>query len=152
MNIEIYDSKRRKKIIEQINEQFGITEIPKMIFLTGKERLRGFTGDLDINELYLLDRITNLEFLGIYLFRPDENRSVRLGFDASIIFGKQISKNIIDLNEEQFNLWIRGNNLSLVVQKGMYVVRFGSDFLGCGVSDGEKLINFVPKERRIRKS
>ncbi len=152
MNIEIYDSKRRKKLIEQLNEQFGITEIPKMIFLTGKERVRGFTGDLDINELYLLDRITNLEFLGIYLFRPDENRSVRLGFDASIIFGKQISKNIIELNEEQFNLWIRGNNLDLKIHKGMYVVCFGNDFLGCGVSDGERLINFVPKERRIRKS
>jgi NOL1/NOP2/fmu family ribosome biogenesis protein len=152
MNIEIYDSKKRKKFIEQLSERFGITEIPKMIFLTGRERLRGFTGDLDINEIYLLDRITNLEFLGMYLFKPDEERSVRLGFDASIIFSEQISKNVILLDELQFKEWIRGNNLNIKLAKGMYVVRYGDDFLGCGVSDSEKLINFVPKERRLRKS
>lgn len=151
MNIEIYDSKKRKKLIAQLTEQFGITEIPKTIFLTGKERVRGFTGDLDINELYLLDRITNLEFLGLYLFKPDEERSVRLGFDAEIIFRKQIVKNIIELNEEQFYKWIRGNNVEIDVQKGMYAIRFNGDFLGCGISDGQKLINFVPKDRRIRK-
>ena len=40
MNINIYDSKRRKRLIEQLNERFGITEIPNFIFVTGKERVR----------------------------------------------------------------------------------------------------------------
>jgi NOL1/NOP2/fmu family ribosome biogenesis protein len=123
-----------------------------MIFLTGRERLRGFTGDLDVNELYLLDRITNLEFLGMYLFKPDENRSVRLGFDASVIFSNQTSKNVLEINELQFKEWMKGNNLDIKITKGMYVVKFRDDFLGCGVSNGDKLINFVPKERRLRKS
>ena len=152
MNLDIYDSKRRKRLLEQLNERFGITEIPKLLFETGKERIRAFNGDLTIDELYGLSRITNIEFLGSYLFRADEERSVRLSFDACLLFANQITKNIIDISDEQLKIWMRGENLPFVIQKGMYIVRHGKDFFGCTTSDGEKLINYVPKERRLRKS
>ncbi|MSS74480.1 hypothetical protein EXS72_02460 [Candidatus Pacearchaeota archaeon] len=152
MKFEFYDSKKRKKLIEQLNERFGVTEIPKLLFETGKERVRGFTGDLTIDELYDLSKITNIEFLGAYLFKPDEERSVRLGFDACVLFNKQLSKNIIDISAEQLKIWMKGENLPFVIQKGMYLVRHENDFFGCAISDGEKLINFVPKERRLRRN
>lgn len=151
MQLDIYDSKKRKKLLEQLNERFGITQIPGFLFETGKEKIRGFNGDLTIDEIYGLSRITNVEFLGLYLFRADEDRSVRLSFDACILFADQISKNIIDIDQHQLTLWMRGENLPMEIQKGMYIVRHGTDFFGCTVSDGEKLINFVPKERRIRR-
>ncbi|MGV8142721.1 MAG: methyltransferase RsmF C-terminal domain-like protein [Candidatus Pacearchaeota archaeon] len=152
MNLDIYDSKKRKKMLEQLNDRFGITEIPKFLFETGRERVRGFNGELTIDELYGLSRITNVEFLGLYLFRADEDRSVRLSFDACLLLADQITKNIIDIDNEQLKVWMRGDNLPIVMAKGMYIIRHGEDFLGCTVCDGEKLINFVPKERRLRKS
>jgi len=152
MKVDFYDSKRRKKLIEQLNERFGITEIPTILFETGKEKIRGFTGDLTIDELYDLADIAHVEFLGLYLFKPEGERSIRVGFDGALLLKKQISKSIIDINDEQLAVWMCGDNLPFVLDKGMYIVRHGYDFFGCAISDGEKLINFVPKERRIRRS
>ena len=68
MNVEFYDSKRKKKLLAQLNSQFGVTEIPRVLFETGKEKVRGFSGDLTIDELYSLDRLANVEFMGLFLF------------------------------------------------------------------------------------
>lgn len=151
MNLDIYDSRRRKRLLEQLHDRFGIKDVPKFLFETGKEKIRGFSGDLTIDELYGLARITNIEFLGLYLFRADDERSVRMSFDACLLFAEQISKNILELNDEQLKTWMKGDNLPFDVAKGMYIVRHKGDFFGCAIYDGEKLMNFVPKERRLRK-
>ena len=77
---------------------------------------------------------------------------LRLGFDGAGILKEQIKKNIIEIDDEQLEKWMNGWNLDVEMEKGLYVVRRGDDFLGCGISDGKKIINFVPKERRIRRS
>lgn len=151
MRFDFYDSKKRKKLLAELNEKFGVNEIPSVLFETGKEKIRGFSGDLNIDEIYLLDRIANVEFLGLYLFRNDLS-FIRLGFDGALLFKEQISNNIIEITDEQLENWMKGHNLDLVVAKGIYIVKNGEDFFGCGVSDGKHLINFVPKERRIRRS
>ena len=151
MKVEFFDSKRRKKLLAELNETFGITELPKILFETGREKIRGFTGDLTIDELYTLDRLTNIEFMGIYLFRKDM-QFMRLWFDGTILLKEQINKNVIEINIEQLEKWMVGHNLDIAVEKGIYVVKNGDDVFGCAVSDGKHLINFVPKERRIRRS
>jgi NOL1/NOP2/fmu family ribosome biogenesis protein len=151
MKFDFYSSKDRKKLVEELNAGFGISEVPKVLFETGKEKIRGFSGDLNIDEIYALDRITNIEFLGLYLFRKDLSQ-IRLGFDGALLLKDEINKNIVDISSEQLEKWMTGHNLDIVLDKGMYVVKCGDDFFGCGLSDGKHLINFVPKERRIRRS
>jgi len=151
MKVEFYDSKRRKKIIEELNSNFGITELPKVIFATGRDKMRGFSGDLTIDEIYSLDRLANVEFIGIYLFKEDLGH-LRLGFDGAILLGKQIIKNIVEIDEKQLEKWMTGHSLEIPLERGMYAVRHNGDIFGCGLSDGKILINFVPKERRIRRS
>lgn len=151
MKVEFYDTKRRKKLTEQFNSNFGITELPRVIFETGKEKIRGFSGDLTIDEIYALDRLTNVEFIGLYLFKLELGH-MRLGFDGALLFKNQINKNIIEINSEQLDKWMTGHNLDLILEKGVYVVKHQGDVLGCGISDGKHIINFVPKERRIRRS
>ncbi len=151
MRVEFYDTKKRKKLLTQLNEQFGVTEIPKILFETGKEKVRGFSGDLTIDELYSLDKIANVEFMGQYLFRH-ELGYLRIGFDGTIFLKNQFSKNIAELNESQVLEWMNGKSLQMNLARGIYVVKCGDDFFGCGISDGNNLINFVPKERRIRRN
>ena len=151
MNVEFYDSKKRKKLLSQLNEQFGITEIPRVLFETGKEKVRAFSGDLTIDELYSLDRLANVEFMGLYLFKP-EFEFLRLSFDGALLLKKQFAKNIVELNDEQVELWMNGKNLELNIDRGIYAVKCDEDVFGCGISDGKMLINFVPKERRIRRN
>lgn len=151
MNVDFYDSKRRKKLLEQLHAQFGMKEVPKALFETGKEKIRAYSGDLSIDELYALSKLTNVEFLGLYVFRQEE-RFVRVSFDAGSLFAEQFSHHVVELTEEQMERWMHGNNIVMALDKGLYIVKYGRDVLGCGVSDGQALINFVPKDRRIRRS
>src|SRR3989344_1403796 len=100
MNVEFYDSKRKKKLLEQLHIEFGMSEVPKVLFETGKERIRGFTGDLTIDELYNLADIANVEFMGLYLFRQEE-RFIRVSFDALPLFKNQLAHHVVDLTDEQ---------------------------------------------------
>ena len=151
MKVEFYNTKMRKKIIEELNTQFGITSIPAILFETGKEKVRGFSGDLTIDELYDLTEISNVEFIGLYLFKQDM-QFLRLGFDCALLLKDQLVKNVVTLSDSQVDKWMNGHNLDIVLAKGMYVVRHNEDVYGCGFSDGKGLINFVPKERRIRRN
>ncbi|MEK6811597.1 MAG: hypothetical protein AABX96_03750 [Nanoarchaeota archaeon] len=151
MKVEFYNSKQRKELLERLNKQFGVTSVPKILFETGKERIRGFSGDLTIDELYALEGLANIEFIGLYLFKQDME-FIRLGFDGALFFKEQFSKNVVNLTDEQVDGWMNGHNLDVVLEKGMYIVRHGSDVFGCGFSDGKGLINFVPRERRIRRN
>lgn len=151
MNIEFLDTKKRKKILEQLNKQFGIEKIPSILFSTGREKIRAFSGDLTIDELYDLADIGNVEFMGQYLFKHEFD-FIRLGFDGALLLKNQLTKNVIELDKEQTDLWMNGHNLPIIMPKGIYVLRHGDDVFGCGISDGKHIINFVPKERRIRRS
>lgn len=151
MKVEFYNSKKRKELLERLNKQFGITSLPSILFETGKERIRGFSGDLTIDELYALADISNVEFIGLYLFKQDME-FIRLGFDGALLLKKQFVKNVVNLTDEQVDKWMNGHNLDVVLDKGIYIVKHGEDVFGCGVSDGNGLINFVPRERRIRRN
>jgi len=39
-------STEKKKILQQLEKQFGITKLPFLLTKSGKEKIRGFTGDL----------------------------------------------------------------------------------------------------------
>lgn len=151
MKVEFYNSKQRKELLEKLKSTFGIKEVPSILFETGKEKIRGFSGDLTIDELYALDRITNIEFLGLYLFRQELGYT-RLGFDGALLLKDEISKNVVDIDSAQLEKWMTGHNLEIVKDRGIYVIKCGKDTFGCAISDGKHLINFVPKERRIRRS
>ena len=79
-----------------------------------------------------------------------KDRDPRISFDALPILKSQITKNIIEINKEQFDLWIRGNDIIMAVQRGPIVLKYNKDFVGIGKSNGEKIFNYVPKERKLR--
>ncbi|MEK6908886.1 MAG: hypothetical protein AABX23_02440 [Nanoarchaeota archaeon] len=150
MKVEFYNTKQRKELLVKLNEKFGVTEIPKILFETGREKIRGFSGDLTIDELYTLDRLTNIEFLGLYLFKH-ELGYLRLGFDGALLLKDQIVKGFVSIDEKQLEKWMTGHNLDVSVERGIYVIKHEDDAFGCAISNGKHLINFVPKERRIRR-
>ena len=149
MNIYFIKSSEKKEIIEELKEQFGIEELPFLLIESGKEKIRGFTGSLSKEEIVELGKIAWIEGVGIYLFKREE--ALRIGFDATQILGNQITKNIIDITEEQARFWLRGRDIEMQTPRGIVVVRYQGDFFGCGKSTGEKITNHVPKERRLKK-
>lgn len=141
-------SGEKKRIVRELEEQFGITKLPYLLIETGKQKIRGFSGTMTKEEIRELGEIANVEIIGVYLIKKE--RKLRLSLDGIMILKDQISKNVVEINDEQLELWLRGKNLDIKKENGVYVVKYGDDFLGCGISDGKKLINHIPKERRIR--
>jgi NOL1/NOP2/fmu family ribosome biogenesis protein len=142
-------SSDKKKIIEQLNKQFGITELPYLIIQFGKEKLRLYTGSLSKEELYYLDNEIRVENIGLY-FAKQEDEGIRLTIDGVQLLKNQITKNIVELDDNQANEWLKGNDLNVQTEKGWKILKHKDEFLGCGKSTGEKISNFMPKERRIK--
>ncbi|MEK6856154.1 MAG: hypothetical protein AABX66_03290 [Nanoarchaeota archaeon] len=151
MTLSFIKSNQKRTIIEALKEQFGVNEIPYLLIQSGKEKIKAFSGSISKDEIIEISRMIRIEFLGIYLLKQELD--YRLSFDATQILSNQITKNILDINQEQYELWIRGYDLELKENtdlRGTIVIRFNGDFFGCGKSSGNKIFNYVPKERRLK--
>ena len=142
-------SKDKKKIVEQLNKQYGINELPYLIIQFGKEKLRLYSGSLSKEELIKLDNQINIENIGLY-FAKFENNEIRLTLDGTQLLKNQITKNILNINDQQALDWLKGNDLNIQIESGWKILKHNNEFLGCGKSTGEKISNFVSKERRIK--
>ena len=150
MNHKFVKSSEKKDMLKELNEQFGISELPYLLIESGKEKIRAFSGSLSKEEIVKMGSLANVEGVGVYLLKKEET-GLRLSFEALMLLRKQITKNILDIDESQLQLWIRGRDLELNIPAGVYAIRHGNDFFGCGKSNGQILFNYVPKERRLRK-
>lgn len=148
MNVQFITSPEKKKIVSKLTEQFGITHIPQLLIRTGKDKIRAFSGHMSKDELTKLSQLARVEIIGLYVMREEEE--LRLSLDGALLFKEQISKNKLQISKEQLDQWMRGEELQQKHLPGMYVVAYESDLVGCGRSTGEKVTNFVPKDRRVR--
>jgi NOL1/NOP2/fmu family ribosome biogenesis protein len=153
MNIHFIKTPQKREIVEKLKEIYGIEELPYLLIESGKEKIRAFSGSLSKEEISEIMEIANVEVIGLYLLRNEAENDFRLSFDAPLILKSQITRNIVDINEEQFNLWIRGENIDFLEQipTGNVVLRYQNHLVGCGKSNGLKVFNYVPKDRRLRK-
>jgi NOL1/NOP2/fmu family ribosome biogenesis protein len=146
--MEIIYGAEKKNILKQLNEQYGITSLPYLLIKFGAEKIRAYSGDFSTEELRFLAKNIIIENIGLYILNVKEG--ARLTFDGVSLFKGQISKNILEIDDNQAKEWLKGNDLVVNLDRGFFVIRYKDEFIGCGKSTGEKITNFVPKERRIR--
>ena len=147
----------KNRLLEKLS-YYGITELPYLITLSGKDKIRGYTGILSGDEINKLDNEVGIELIGMYIFHSYED-GIRLSVDAIQAFNKQITKNIVDLDDKQADEILKGRDLlwsnedkeRLKDEKpGFKILRHKGEFIGSGKLSKERLINFMPKERRLR--
>ena len=143
-------SSEKKRIIEQLKEQFGIEKIPYLLIRSGKEKIRAFSGHLSKEEIKTLSQITNIESIGLYLIKQEKEQDLRLSIDATNLLKSQITKNILEVNNEQLLDWIRGKDLQIITTQNTKIIKHNQDFIGCGKSNGIKIFNYIPKGRRLK--
>ena len=148
MNIHFINAKEKKQLIGELNERFGIEKLDYLLLETGKEKIRAFSGSMTKDEIIKLSEIARIEIIGMYFAKRDF--VLRLSFDALHIIKNQVTKNIIEIDDSEFQNWIRGQVIDKEIEKGIYVIRYKGDFVGCGFSNGKRIFKFVPKERQIR--
>ena len=145
--MKILSSSQKKKIINNLNEQYGITFLPYLLIKFGKEKIRLYSGNLSKNELINLDRNLRIENIGIY-FAKEQPDGIRLTIDSVHLIN--INKNILEINNDESEKWFKGYDLDINTSKGFKILKNNNDFIGCGKSTGQKISNFVPKERRVK--
>lgn len=146
-NIDFLNSKQKKKLLETIKTQFGIKDLNfDCIFFRNKDKV------------FLLSRafsklaIENLRInsLGLYFCRMQDN-GVRLSIEGSQIIGNKARKNILEIDKIDLYKWIRGQNLETEKSlDGFVIIKHKNDFLGCGKSKNGIILNYIPRNRRIK--
>jgi len=147
---KILNSQEKKQIEKNLNEEFGIKEVPGMLLSRGEERIFIFQGSLNEKQIEYLEKSVPVERIGIYFARVIGNE-VRLSIEGIHILKNQITKNIFDLNDSQANSWLQGEDLQIKTPfRGFLIMKHGEDFIGCGKASENKIGNFIPKSRRLK--
>lgn len=162
MRIDILDSPKKKNFLNGIS-YLGDFKTNLLFLASGGEAIRAYSGHLTTNELLKIWRHFPVEGLGLYFGKQltdrHGRREARIGLDALHLMKNQISRNIVELNEEQAGKWFRGNNIELNSEqkekcremKDFVAVKYKEDFVGTGkLTNQGILLSFLPKERRIR--
>lgn len=123
-----------------LKKQFD-AEIDLEFAIRGKKKIFAFKKcDLE------LKKVTE----GIY-FGKLEKDGLRLSIEGSFIVGKVAKKGIVELNEEEAIKWLKGENIDIAYE-GYCILKWGNYFLGCGKGNGKKILNFIPKDRRLHET
>ncbi len=148
--IKILSTSEKKEIENRLKNQFGIKKISGKLLQRGQDRIFLYQGEFTEKQIKILEKTSQVERMGIY-FCKFQNEEIRPSIEGTQILKQQIKKNIFELNEEQANLWMKGNELNINSGlNGIVVMKYKKDFLGCGKASEEKITNFIPKNRRLR--
>ena len=150
MTLKILSINEKKKIEKSLQEQFGITEIKGLLVKRGEERLFLFQGNLSPKQIIELENNIPLERVGIYFAKMVRDKP-KLSIEGVQILKNQIKKNIFELDKEQAEQWMTGQELNIKTgKKGFIILKYEDNLLGCGNASEEKITNFIPKSRRLK--
>lgn len=151
--MKIIFKSEKEKILEKL-VYYGIKELPFLLIRFGKEKIRGYSGDLSVEEIQKIENSIGIELMGLYLFH-EYDEGIRLSLDAIHLLKNQITKNIMELDDRQAEEWFRGQDIMASGKlkqenKGFKILRYKDDFIGCGKLTESRIVNCMPKERRLK--
>lgn len=144
-HLKILNSKEVKEVTKLLKEQFGFDEKLSFVFLrSNKDKLYVINREIEMVELEKL----RIDALGLYFGKLEHG--LRLSIEGSQIVGPKAKKNIIHINTEEFDSWLKGKDFEVKTDcKGLVLVKYEEEFVGCGRIKNDVLMNFVPKARRL---
>lgn len=146
--LSFMNSKETKELKKKLEAQFGFSDIHYAFLINDKNKV--FIVNRDVDRLDL--KALRINTIGVY-FCEDYGDEVRLSIEGSQIIGPHATKGVIELEKEDARSWLKGADLEHEGStKGFVIIKSGSDYMGCAKHKDGKLLNHVPKERRIRAS
>ena len=150
MTIHFFTKQETKDILSKLKGQFGIESIDGTIARIGQERLFLFRGSLTDKQIQDMEEEIVIERIGVY-FAKEQHDGIRLSIEGAHLLKEQITKNIFEINDEQVESWMKGQELNISTGKnGFFIIKNNNDLLGTGKASENKITNFIPKNRRLR--
>lgn len=146
------NKKERQKVFDALNECYGFEKFE----IFEKYEILSRENDDDSEKIFLLSKnAVDIDFenlridsMGLY-FGEFKKGQFSLSIDGSHIIGKFCTRNVLDLEREQLNRYISGENVDFSHEDSFVLVKFGNDYLGSARLKDNVLINNMPKERRV---
>ncbi len=143
--LEVLNTRHVKDIMKMLEGQFGVTEKLQLGFLrSNKDKVYVINKDVDRVDI----KDFRVDSIGMY-FGAYMKDGFRLSIEGSQLVGRLAKKNVLELMDEEKHEWMKGNDIGIEKEDGFYIVKWKDDFLGCGKLKNNKLLNSVPKPRRL---
>ena len=146
-SLKILNSKEKKQIISILKKNYGFNGTLPFIFLTNnKNRIFLMSTDLDKLDIEKI----RINSMGLY-FAEVIGSDIRLSIEGSRLIGRSCDKNIVTLSNEEKNEWLLGIDIEKKTDKpGFILLKYNEEFLGCGKQISAKILNYIPKNRRVK--
>lgn len=140
------NKKETKPILNKINEQWETDINLDDYTLLINDKGRVFIVNREVFDIDILS--LNINSIGMYLCEIE--KGIRLSIEGSQLIGPKAAKNVMEVSEDQVNQWLNGEDLETDEQfDGFVIIKYKKDFLGSGKYKDGKILNFVPKIRRL---
>ncbi len=148
MQGKFLQSKDVKKILIQLEKQWGCTKAFEYIFfLSNKNKIYIVNKELahiDTSKL-------RVNTFGLYFGEIMKNGDIRLSIEGAQLVGPFASKNLVPLDNATLRHWMHGEDISLKTDIAGYVILLYEKYIvGCGYIRDGTILNYVPKNRRIK--
>ncbi|MFP4403695.1 MAG: methyltransferase RsmF C-terminal domain-like protein [Candidatus Woesearchaeota archaeon] len=147
--LEILNSKKKKLLINKLNEQFGFnSKILKdyAVFLKKNDlSIKICTKDIDRIDTSFL----KIDTIGLKIGKEFSDGIV-LTIEGSQLLGKFCDKNILNLTHDELKLWLTGEDIETLSDESKFIIlKYNDDFIGSAKLKEGKIINNVSKPRRL---
>ncbi len=156
-NLKFLNSKEKREIKRKLEDNYGFSgELEGALLLSTKEE-----------RIYLLsgaellpdgvDKRMRIDRAGLYIGKLLTN-GVLLNVEGSQLVGPSSSKNVLELDEEHLEYWVKGEDIvlseqekaSAVEESGVFIVKHCDDFLGSAIIKEGRAMNQLSKNRRVK--
>lgn len=109
------------------------------------------------DKIYLADKgigmvdLSNLKInsVGMY-FGEFKKEMMRLSIEGSQLIGPLAKKNVVEIPDVFVFPWLKGIDIAIKVKgDGFVIIKNRDDFMGCGKVMEDRILNFIPKARRL---
>lgn len=148
--MNILKSKERKQLFGMIEKQWGACPeilLDKVFIKTGKQRIYMVNRDIDRIDMEGI----RINTIGLYI--AEYKNELRLNIEGAQLIGPHATKNIHELSDEERKQWFMGEDLTITKSyEGFIILKHGKDYIGSGKYKEGKIINYMPKSRRLQET
>ena len=95
-------------------------------------------------------KISDTGRMGIYFGRI-ESDGIRLTIEGAFLVGSKATKNVFELDDERARRYLAGESVEIEETiNGWVILRWRYYYLGSAKAKNGRLLNYIPKERRLR--
>lgn len=143
--LEILNSKQVKEVSALLKKQFEAVFDFQVLLKSNKDKLYIINRDIGRIDLKKL----RIDTMGLY-FGEIKKGELRLSIEGSQLIGPLAKKNVLEIDNKLARLWLKGYDIPAETDmRGYVILKNNKDFLGCGKVAENRILNFVPKTRRI---